>query len=91
MIYGANNWNKDFYTQKNNAFEIQNKMKYGEKVKIGKKTIHYSETCGPTAAINCMAALGHNFAWCKIQPEDLLSCWMIENQKELLKLNKSKH
>lgn len=86
MIHGNENWNKNFYSQKNNAFEIQNKMKYGVSVKINGKIVHYSETCGPSAAVNCMAALGYNFDWVPIQPEDLLTCWMFTNQKELLKI-----
>lgn len=61
-------------------------MKYGEKIKVGDKTIHYSETCGPSAAVNGIAALGYDFSWIKIQPEDLLTCWMFTHHKELLKI-----
>lgn len=86
MIIGAKYWNKDFYSQKNNAFELQNKMKYGEKIKVGNKTIHYTETCGPSAAINCIAALGCDLSWCRIQPEDELTCWMFTHIPELLKI-----
>jgi hypothetical protein len=87
MIYG--NINKTFYSQLNNAFEQQNKTKYGEKSKAG---VHYSETCGPSAAINCLSALGYNLdistsaGKVNIQPEDFLMTWMMNNVETLKKV-----
>lgn len=98
MITGAKFWDKDYYDQKNNAFEQQNKLKYGEKVTViqpnGKSDIiHYSEMCGPTSAINCLSALGYDLRVytaagpVNVQPEDLLPCWMYQNKKTLLALH----
>jgi len=73
MIKGAKFWSdrSKYYIQTNNSLENLMKKKY----KTG-----YLETCGPTAAINCMAVLGYGVKTiCReveFQPEDILSLFM---------------
>lgn len=73
MIHGARLWNdrKTFFTQTNNALE-----------ELLRKRSEASplESCGPTAAVNCMAVLDYNLKilcpgpWWP-QPEDVLTDW----------------
>ena len=71
MIYGCKHWNdRDcFYIQTNNPTE---EILQKSKVK------NYLETCGPTSAVNCLAAMGHNIVidtpgGYKPQPEEVLT------------------
>lgn len=71
MIHGALKWDdrNTFYTQDNNPTEEQLR-KHGIK--------SYLETCGPTAAVNCLSAMGKNTDLDNlpgevIQPEEALS------------------
>ena len=72
MITGTKKWNKleVFYIQDNNPTEAFLKATLGSRDE-------WLESCGPTAACNCLAAMGHNLkVVCpgdyKPQPEELL-------------------
>jgi len=76
MIKGCKYWyeRKTFSIQTNNGVEaiLRN---------WSKRTSGYLETCGPTAAINILDAMGvptgvHSPALASIQPEDFLTIWM---------------
>lgn len=72
---GVKHWNsrkKSYYSQENNAHEQYNKSLFKElNIKTG-----YLETCGPTAMLACVEALGYDVTvevpgkW-KAQPEDV--------------------
>lgn len=71
MIYGCKHWNDSdcFYVQTNNPTE-----------EILQKTgvVRYLETCGPTSAVNCLAAMGHKVTidtpgGYQPQPEEILN------------------
>lgn len=71
------NLNGDFYAQDNNPTEALLKKFMGKLIK------GWYETCGPTAACNCMAAFGYNLNIVApsgipniIQPEEALSDMM---------------
>jgi hypothetical protein len=74
MILGAKLWDdkSTYYSQLNNPLETFLK-------KLGVKG--WLETCGPTAAINCLAALGYDLTikypggW-EPQPESVLEDWL---------------
>lgn len=75
MIKGAVNWNKTsaYYIQTNNPSEELLRKTQEDQGRSG-----YLETCGPTAAVNCLAALGYNLniicpGEYKPQPEEVLS------------------
>lgn len=66
MIQGAKYWNdKDrLYVQENNSFEV---------------LLPGLEYCGPTAAVNCIAALYEDpFKGIVIQPEDYLTAFLLD-------------
>lgn len=70
-IIGAKNWQEEYYTQTNNAVE-QLLARYGAKTHL--------VSCGPTAAVNCIRALGiepkaTTTAGWELQPEDALMLW----------------
>jgi hypothetical protein len=73
MINGADHWDDHsaYYVQSNNAVE-RILSRYGADVS--------TVTCGPSAAVNCLAAMGHNVetatpsGW-QPQPEDVLTLW----------------
>ena len=74
---GAKYWNDGarFYTQENNPTEAYNKARLASGAK------YWLETCGPTAAVNCLAAMGKNIAIiCPglylPQPEEVLMDYM---------------
>ena len=82
MIQGAKNWKYgDFHSQENNPTEWLLK-------KFWKKVVHgYLETCGPTAAVNCLKALGYAcnctcIGEYDIQPEEILSDCMNDPRYE---------
>lgn len=73
MIYGAREWNdrKHHYSQENNPQEEMLR-------KLG--ISDWLETCGPTAAVNCLAAMGYDIEISapgsfRPQPESILSNW----------------
>jgi len=89
-IIGAKYWDKNFYIQDNNATE-------GLLKKLVNKLKGWLETCGPTAAINCIAALIPDDSGIKctcpgkydLQPEDVLTNFMNDGRaryKNILKL-----
>jgi hypothetical protein len=67
-----------FYVQTNNPTDIYLR-------KVGGR--EWLETCGPTAAVNCLASLGHDLT-CSTpggyqpQPEEILHDWMNDPRKE---------
>jgi len=75
-IKGSRFWNdreKAYFSQENNAFEHMLKCRLPE-------GISPLETCGPTAALNCLAALGHPVdvrtqGRYRPQPEDVLTSY----------------
>lgn len=77
MIYGAKYYNDKacHYSQTNNPTEeVLRKVDLGD----GDKDHNWLETCGPTSALNCMAAIGHNVmiktpGGYLPQPEEVLS------------------
>jgi len=89
MICGPNRWKEDYYSQDNNSVE---------------KILGKLETCGPTAAINCLAAIGYTerdlAILCpgsyRMQPEDALALFMNDNrskyvaEREKIRANVSK-
>lgn len=84
MIYGAEKW-KDrtgYYTQKNNAIEELLRA-------IGVKG--WLETCGPTAAVRCIYAMGfgdrlvtETYGGWEPQPEDVLTLYLNDPRNEKL-------
>lgn len=70
-IIGAKNWRLEYYTQNNNAVEHILKAYKAQYILV---------SCGPTAAVNCIRALGIDPAaktsggW-DLQPEDALMLW----------------
>ena len=82
MIYGAKQWDNPsaFYSQENNPTDVYNKMRLAEKSRN-----YWMETCGPTAAVNCIAAIGESKkleivtpGGYKPQPEELLMDYMTD-------------
>lgn len=72
MIYGVAKWNdkNTYYTQTNNPTEAYLKATLGERA-------GWLESCGPTSAVNCLAAMGKNVGIVcpgtyKPQPEEVL-------------------
>ena len=58
-VLGHTKWWNDrnrFYSQENNPTEAYNK------IRVEIRATYWLETCGPTAAVNCMASLGKNLA-----------------------------
>lgn len=83
MIRGAHYWDvrDTFYTQTNNALEELLRKRPATCPKCGHEFVFSPlESCGPTSAVNCMAALGYDLAvdcpgpW-RPQPEDVLADW----------------
>jgi hypothetical protein len=71
MILGALQWDDDFFSQLNNPSEALLKKKLKERGS-------YLETCGPSAAVNCLDAIGYNLTIScpgvfSPQPEEVLS------------------
>ncbi|MFX1587228.1 MAG: hypothetical protein ACFFC1_03650 [Promethearchaeota archaeon] len=71
MIKGAKEWDKWFFIQDNNLFEVMSK-------KVGGRMLY--ETCGISSAINCVATLGTNMlikspGGYQVQPETALLDW----------------
>lgn len=75
MILGAQYWEtSDYYSQENNPTEAYNKARLNDRS-------YWLESCGPTSAINCMAAMGFDLTIkCpgeyKPQPEEVLMDFM---------------
>lgn len=91
MIFGAKYWDATgmFYSQENNPTEAYNKIRLSEK-----KRDYWMETCGPTSAVNCIAAT-EGVKNLEIvtpggyvpQPEELLMDYMTD-PRNVTKLNK---
>jgi hypothetical protein len=77
MIRGIKFWNDPakYTIQSNNAVETYNKTQRAEGLN------HWTESCGPSSAVNILEAMGHDInvkvpgAWLP-QPEDVLFLWM---------------
>ena len=89
MIHGAPFWNdksKTYYSQENNA---------AEELLRKREENSWLETCGPTAAVSCLAALDYNLnIYCpgpyKPQPENCLQDFFNDprNYKELERIRR---
>ena len=84
-VRGHTKWWDDrdrYYSQENNPTEAYNKAR------LEMRATHWLETCGPTAAVNCMSSLGKNLTIScpgrySPQPEEVLMDYFNDPRNEV--------